>query len=352
MVYDVIVIGGGQAGLAMGYYLKKTSQNFIILDNNEKTGDVWRKRYESLVLFTPRSYSALPGLALTGDPEGFPTKDEIVNYLERYARHFDLPIQHNCHVQKIHQENNQFTIETKNSRLTAEKVVIATGPFHTPSIPPFAAQLPDHIVQLHSSEYKKPAQLKEGAVLVVGGGNSGAQIAVELSEHHETYLSVGQKLRFLPLTVVGKSIFWCFDKLGLLKADRNSRIGKKVQSQPDPIFGSELKEKLKNNRITLKGRTKSIKNNEIEFEDSTTITVSNVIWATGFKQDYSWIEIPNLLDDDGKIKHNRGVTDIEGLYFLGLPWQHRRGSALLLGVGDDAEFLYQKITSQNLVYSR
>jgi putative flavoprotein involved in K+ transport len=352
MVYDVVVIGGGQAGLAMGYYLRQTRLKFIILDNQARTGDVWRKRYDSLVLFTPRSYSALPGLPLTGDPEGFPTKDEVADYLERYAQHFELPIQHNYHVQKIHRENNFFTIETMNSRLTAEKVVVATGPFHTPSIPSFAAQLPDHVLQLHSSQYKNPAQLNKGPVLVVGGGNSGAQIAVELSEHYETYLSVSQKPRFLPLKVVGKSIFWCFDKFGLLKADRNSRIGKKVQSQPDPIFGSELKEKLKNNRITLKGRTKSIRNNEIEFDDSTTIPVQNVIWATGFKQDYSWIEIPNLLNDEGKIKYNRGVTDIEGLYFLGLPWQYRRGSALLLGVGDDAEFICHKIKESNLVYTK
>lgn len=350
MVYDVVVIGGGQAGLAMGYFLKQTSLKFVILDNQERTGDVWRKRYDSLVLFTPRSYSALPGLALSGDPDGLPAKDEIADYLEHYAQNFDLPILHNCNVQTIKQENNLFTIETNESRFRAEKVVVATGPFHTPIIPPFAKDLPSDILQLHSSEYKNPAQLNKGAVLVVGGGNSGAQIAVELSEHYETFLSVGQKPRILPLTVVGKSIFWCFDKVGLLQADRNSRIGKKIQSQPDPIFGLELKDKLKNNRITLKGRTQSIVNNEIQFEDSSTIAVKNIIWATGFKQDYSWIEIPNLLDHSGKIKQNRGITDIEGLYFLGLPWQHRRGSALLLGVGDDAEFLSQKIAAQNLVY--
>lgn len=343
MNYDVVVIGAGQAGLSMGYYLKQSSLSFIIVDNNKTAGDVWRNRYDSLVLFTPRSYSALPGLALEGDPSGFPTKDEIADYLERYAQIFELPIQFSCQVHRIHKENDTFMISTNDSIIKAKKIVIATGPFHTPRIPSFAQVLPQQVVQLHSSEYKNTAQLTEGFLLVVGGGNSGAQIAVELSNYHETYLSVGQKIRFLPLSIAGKSIFWWFDKLGILQANRDSFIGKKVQSQPDPIFGFELKEKLREKKVTLKARTKSILQNEIQFEDFSTINVQNVIWATGFVVDYSWIDIPNLLDNSGKPKHKRGVTEIEGLYFLGLPWQHSRGSALLLGVGQDAEFLFRQI---------
>lgn len=343
MIYDVVVIGAGQAGLAMGYYLKQSSLSFILVDNNKTVGDVWRKRYDSLVLFTPRSYSALPGLALEGDPSGFPTKDEIADYLERYAQTFDLPIQFLCHAHRIHKENDTYMISTNDSIIKAKKIVIATGPFHTPRIPSFAQEIPQLVVQLHSSEYKNPAQLNEGSVLVVGGGNSGAQIAVELSNYHETYLSAGQKIRFLPLSIAGKSIFWWFDKLGILQADRDSFIGKKVQSQPDPIFGFGLKGKLKDKKIILKSRTSSILKNEIQFEDLTTINVQNIIWATGFKADYSWIEIPNLLDHNDKVKHKRGVTEIEGMYFLGLPWQYRRGSALLLGVGEDAKFLYQQL---------
>ncbi|WML57887.1 NAD(P)/FAD-dependent oxidoreductase [Neobacillus sp. PS2-9] len=343
MIYDVVIIGAGQAGLSMGYFLKQTSLSFIILDNNKTVGDVWRKRYDSLVLFTPRSYSALPGLVVNGDPTGFPTKDEIADYLERYAQTFDLPIQFLCQVHRILKENDTYIISTTNSIIKTKKIVIATGPFHTPRIPSFAQELPQQVVQVHSSEYKNPAQLTEGSVLVVGGGNSGAQIAIELSNYHETYLSVGQRIRFLPLSIAGKSIFWWFDKLGILQANRDSFIGKKVQSQPDPIFGFELKEKLREKKITLKARTKSIQQNEIQFEDLSTINVQNVIWATGFVADYSWIDIPNLLDNSGKLKHKRGVTEIEGLYFLGLPWQHHRGSALLLGVGQDAEFLYRQI---------
>lgn len=343
MIYDVVVIGAGQAGLSMGYYLKQSSLSFIIVDSNNSTGDVWRNRYDSLVLFTPRSYSSLPGLALKGHPSGFPTKDEIADYLESYAKTFELPIQFSCQIQKVQKENETFVLSTQNGIIKTKKIVIATGPFHTPRIPSFAKELPENVAQFHSSEYRNPAQLKDGSVLIVGGGNSGAQIAVELSDHYETYLSIGQKIRFLPLIIACKSIFWWLDKLGILHANRDSFIGKKIQIQPDPIFGFDLKEKVKDKKVILKSRTTSIMNNKIQFEDLSAINVQNVIWATGFNEDYSWIDIPNLLDDNGKPKHQRGVTEIEGLYFLGLPWQYRRGSALLLGVGEDAKYLYQQI---------
>ncbi|MBW8350047.1 NAD(P)/FAD-dependent oxidoreductase [Bacillus sp. IITD106] len=345
MVYDVVVIGGGQAGLAMGYYLRKTPLSYIILDNNKSVGEAWRKRYDSLVLFTPRSYSSLPGLVLEGDPLGFPTKNEIADYLERYVKTFDLPIQLKCEVTKVRKENDEYHIVADDTILKSKKVIIATGPFHTPRIPSFAKDLPNNVIQLHSSEYKNPSQLNRGSVLVVGGGNSGAQIAVELSDSHETYLSIGHKIRFLPLSIGKKSFFWWCEKIGLLMASGDSFIGKKFKDKPDPIFGFELKEKIKNYEVQLKTRTKSIKENVIQFEDLSTLKVKNVIWATGFNKDYSWIEIHNLFDGNGNIRHTRGITDYAGLYFLGLPWQHRRGSALLLGVGDDAEFLAQHIES-------
>lgn len=345
MVYDILIIGAGQAGLSMGYYLKKTGLNFLLLDNHSHAGEVWQKRYDSLVLFTPRFYSSLPGLPLQGDPSGFPTKNEIADYLKIYAQTFDLPIQFNRQVQKVARVNDIFTISTNEQDIMAKKVIVATGPFHTPRIPSFATELSSDVIQLHSSEYQNPSQLHEGPVLVVGGGNSGAQIAVELSERHETYISVGQKIRFLPLLIAGRSIFWWFDKLGILKVHRDSFIGKKIQSQGDPIFGFELRQKLANQQVNLKSRTVSVHQNEITFDDNTSITVKNIIWATGFIPNYQWIDIQNLVDENGVIKHHRGVTDVEGLYFLGLPWQYRRGSALLLGVGDDAEYLYQHITS-------
>ncbi|WP_394233327.1 flavin-containing monooxygenase [Niallia oryzisoli] len=346
MIYDVVIIGAGQAGLSMGYFLKQTGLSFIILDNQNAVGDVWRNRYDSLILFTPRAYSSLPGLALKGDPAGFPTKDEIADYLEKYARTFDLPIQSKCHVEIIHKENHLFFISTNAGVvIKTKKIVIATGPFHTPKIPAYAKELPEHVVQLHSSQYKNKSQLNDGPVLVVGGGNSGAQIAVELSQDREIYLSVGHKLRFLPLSIGKKSFFWWCEKLGILQANHDSFIGKKVQGQPDLIFGYELRARIKDNSIKLKNRTTTIKKDEVQFADQSTIKVQNVIWATGYTLDYSWIDVPGLLDPDGKVKHIRGMTDIKGLYFLGLPWQYRRGSALLLGVGEDAEYLVKHIAN-------
>lgn len=196
VIHDVLVIGAGQAGLSMGYYLNKSSLSFLILDKNERIGEVWRNRYDSLVLFTPRSYSSLHGLPLDGDPNGFPTKNEIGDYLELYANAFDLPIQKNTEVQHITKLDGIFHITTQNSSLQTKNVIIASGPFQHPNIPIFSKVLSKEVVQLHSSQFKNHSQLQEGTALVVGGGNSGAQISVVLSESHHTYLSVGKKFVF------------------------------------------------------------------------------------------------------------------------------------------------------------
>ncbi|MBM7649010.1 putative flavoprotein involved in K+ transport [Bacillus ectoiniformans] len=343
MEYDVLIIGGGQAGLVMGYYLSQSRVSFLIVDKEKAVGETWRSRYDSLILFTPRSYSSLPGLKLPGRQNEFPTRDDMVQYLETYATTFSLPIQHETEVLSLVKKEKQFEVQTNKGTFHAKQVIVATGPFQKPSIPDISKQADSAIIQMHSSQYKQPAQLQEGAVLVVGGGNSGTQIAVELAEKHDVYLSVGQKIRFLPITIASKSIFWLFDLLGLLNASRESFFGKKLQAQGDPIFGYELKEQLQKGTIKLKPRTKNIQKNEVFFEDNHSIKVSNIIWATGFFSDYQWMDIPELFDEKGKPIHQRGITQVEGLYFLGLPWQHRRGSSLLLGVGEDAKYLYQHI---------
>lgn len=343
MIYDVIIIGAGQAGLSIGYYLQQSPLSFLILDNQKRIGDVWRKRYDSLVLFTPRSYSSLPGLNLAGDPNGFPTKDEIADYLENYAVTFELPVQLNTKVVNVTKQGLIFLIETQNNILHARKVVIASGPFQIPSIPSFAKGLSKDVVQLHSSQYVNPSQLKEGTVLIVGGGNSGAQIAVELSQFHDTYLSVSQPIRYLPLKLLNRSIFEWFDKMGILRANSTSFIGKRLQKQGDPIFGYELRERLREQQIKLKNRAINGIDDKIHFTDKTSLNVQNIIWATGFNFDYSWIALENLLNTNGELIHQRGISNIAGLYFLGLPWQHRRGSALLLGVGNDAKYLSEHI---------
>lgn len=342
-MYDVMVIGSGQAGLSMGYYLKKTALSFTIIDQNTRIGDTWRNRYDSLTLFTPSLYSSLPGLRLKKERNCMPTKDDIANYLENYAKTFSLPVQLGIHVKNISKIDDFFSLETNKGVVEARNLVVATGPFHTPRIPSFSKKLSKDIVQLHSSSYKNPSQLKDGNVLVVGAGNSGAQIAVELANTHKTYLSTSRKLRFLPLFIMNKNIFWWFDKLGILKATRDSFIGQKLQLYGDPIFGTELKTKMKAGLIRLKARTKTASENEVIFADASTLKVDNIIWATGFRPNYDWLNLLNLIDKQGNVIHERGITQQKGVFFLGLPWQYRRGSSLLEGVGKDAYYLYQHI---------
>lgn len=267
----------------------------------------------------------------------------MVEYLSTYAKFFSLPIQLNTSVQKLSKAGNSFTIKTNVGEFHAKNIVVATGPFQTPFIPKFSSNLSSTVYQVHSSEYKNQNQLKEGSVLVVGGGNSGAQIAVELSKERKVYLSIGQKMMFLPQTIGTKNLFWWFDKLGLLNVNINTNVGLFLSKRHDPIFGLELKNLIKNATVELKSRTQSIHNDLFYFEDHTQLHVDNVIWSTGFKEEYSWIQIDDLIDSNGDPIHQRGVTTIEGLYFLGLPWQFRRGSGLLYGVGKDANYLYQQI---------
>jgi putative flavoprotein involved in K+ transport len=339
MFYDEIVIGAGQAGLAMGYYLKKEKRSFLILGKEKNIGDVWRERYDSLVLFTTRAYSTLPGFHFEGDQHTYPTKDELADYLSAYAKNFALPLQFNTNVYRLYKEDNHFVVKTNQGDFISKNVIVATGPFQTPYIPVFSQQLSDDIYQVHSSEYHNPGQLKKGPVLIIGGGNSGAQIAVELSRSKEVYFSVGHKMKFFPQVIGNRNIFWWFQKLGLLQANINTKIGRFLSRQPDPIFGLELKRALKEKKVIIKPRSVSVENDRIMFEDVSTLSFSNVIWATGFKSDYDWINIDGVLTHNGKPIHQRGVTNVKGLYFIGLPWQYRRGSGLLYGVGYDAAYL-------------
>ncbi|MFC0215773.1 flavin-containing monooxygenase [Paenibacillus chartarius] len=340
---DVLVIGASQTGLAAAYYLKMTNANFVVVGREKRVGDVWRKRYDSLVLFTPRRYSSLPGLTLEGEQDGYAAKDEIAEYLERYVQRFDLPVRLETEVRSLTKEQGIFRIQTSGGEWRARNVIVATGPFQKPRIPEFAASIDKDLVQLHTSEYLNPSDLQEGSVAVVGAGNSGAQIAVELSKDRDVLLSVGHKMKFLPLKAFGKSMFWWFDKLGMLEATIHSAFGHLISRQPDPIFGLELRSLIREGRVEVKPRATRVQDQTVIFEDGSKAQVRNLIWATGFRSDYSWIKIPDVLDGKGKPVHIRGVSRIDGLYFLGLPWQYRRGSALIGGVGRDAEYVINHI---------
>lgn len=345
--YDVIVIGAGQAGLAMGYVLKQTNLSFTLLDAHAETGASWRNRYDSLVLFTPRSLSALPGLPFPGDPDSLPNKDDVANYLQLYAKTFDLPIIHNSMVRSVRHKGDRYEIQADSGIYNAGRVVVATGPFQHPQIPPWAAKLPDNIIQLHTSQYKNPAQIPDGTVLLVGNGNSGAQIAAELSATHPVYLATGRPRRHLPQTLWGKNIFTYLKWSGLLSVTVDSPLGQWLSRQPDPLFGwgEAVCQLSKGGQLRLLPRAISADGEGVLFQNGERVLPQAVIWSTGFRPDYRWLEVEGILDHRGFPLHRRGISPIEGLYFLGLPWQYRRTSALLAGVGADAAYLVQHMLS-------
>lgn len=336
---EVIIVGAGQAGLSMGYWLRKLQRSFLLLEAGPRIGESWRQRYDSLVLFTPRRYSALLGLALPGDPEGRPTKDELADYLYTYANHFALPIQMDTRVVDMQKHGETFLLQTTQGTYQARTVIVATGPFHHPRIPAFASALSPRVEQLHSASYHNPSEIPPGPVLVVGAGDSGAHLAAELAHAHPVSLAAAHPLYFVPLKLLGKSLFWYLDHLRLLEVDGATRLGAWLKAQPEPVLGLELKQALQDRRVQIKPRAASAHGNVVQFADGSQAQVRTVIWATGYRQDCSWIRIPGALDERGRPRGQQGVSSTPGLFFLGFPWQPSRGSALVGWVGKDARRL-------------
>lgn len=339
--FEVVVVGAGQAGLAIGSFLRQQGRRFVIIDSADSIGAAWRARWESLTLFTPRRYSGLPGVLFPGDPEGYPTRDEVIAYLERYAQTFDLPIELNSRVRRLSSEDGRFVIETDGRTIRVGQVVVATGPFQMPFVPEFASGLASEVFQVHSTEYRKPSDVPDGTVLVVGGGNTGFQMAKELSATHKVQLAVGSRQTPLPQRILGRDVFWWLTKTGVLNKTVESRLGSKLRHR-DTLIGSSPRELRQRYGAEVKSRAVEASGRVVRFEDGSELEVDAVIWATGYRPDYSWIELP-VFDRDRRLVHWRGVTDVPGLYFLGLTWQHTRGSALIGWVKDDAAFIAEQI---------
>ena len=339
---DVAVIGAGQAGLAIGYFLAQQSRRFVILDGADSIGAAWRGRWDSLVLFTPRSYDSLPDLTFPGEPNGYPTRDEVTGYLERYAAEFELPIQLNSRVLRLSADNGHYVLELDRENIEATQVVIATGPFQMPFVPAFAGDIAPDVFQTHSTGYRKPSDIPDGTVLVVGGGNTGFQIAEELAATHKVHLAVGSRQMPLPQTLLGRDLFWWLGKLGLLEKTAESRLGRRLRDR-ETLIGSSPGA-IKRRGVKMRPRARSAAGTTVRFADGSDLQVNAVVWATGYRPDHSWIDVP-VFDPDGSARHQRGVTDLAGLYFLGLPWQHTRGSALLGWVKDDAAYIAERIAA-------
>jgi putative flavoprotein involved in K+ transport len=338
----VAVIGAGQAGLAMGYFLRRQGRRFVILERADSVGSAWRERWETLTLFTPRRYSGLPGLTFPGDPDGYPTRDEVIAYLERYAETFELPIELNGEVTKLERgDDGRFRLEVDARTIIADQVVVATGAFQAPSVPKIAEKLTGDVFQTHAVGYRRPDEVPAGTVLVVGGGNTGFQIAKELSATHKVVLSVGSRQKPLPQRVLGRDLFWWLTKTRILDKTVDSRLGRRLSTR-DTLIGSSPRQLEKRYGVELKPRAVDADGRTVRFDDGSELDVEAVLWATGYRADYSWITLPNF-HQEGRLRHRRGVTDVPGLYFLGLTWQHTRGSALIGWVKDDAEYIAEQI---------
>jgi putative flavoprotein involved in K+ transport len=348
--FETVIIGGGQAGLSVGYHLARRDRRFVILDANERIGDAWRKRWDSLRLFTPARYDGLAGWRFPAPAVSFPTKDEMADYLESYAARFDLPVRTSVKVDGLSREGDRFVVASGNRRFEAEHVVVATGANQVPKVPAFADDLHPSIVQLHSSQYRHPSQLQEGAVLVVGAGNSGAEIAFEVSRTRPTFLS-GKPSGEIPVRhgpAMARFFFPVIRFVGNHVLTLRTPIGRKVQpkfiSHGAPLIRVKLKD-LAAAGVEQVPRTVGMEGGRPALEDGRVLEVSNVIWCTGFREEFPWIDLP-IFGEDGRPLHERGVVVGEpGLYFVGLLFQYAAGSDVLPGVGRDAEYIAKHIAS-------
>lgn len=351
---ETIVIGGGQAGLSLGYHLKRRELPFLILESHTRIGEPWRSRWDSLRLFTPARFDALPGLPFPAPPDSFPTKDEMAAYLERYAAHFALPVRTGSKVTELSRRDSMFVIRTDDRVYTADQVVVAMSSYQRRRVPAFAGELAPHIVQLHSSEYRNPSQLSPGGVLLVGAGNSGAELALEARRHgHATWLS-GRDTGHVPFRIespVGRLLFTRFTLRVLLHRifSTSTPVGRKVR--PKMLAHGGLLIRVKPSDLAEAGiervsRIVGGRDGKPLLEDGRTLDVANVIWCTGFDTGLSWIKLP-VIDGEGHTIQDRGVVAGEpGLYFVGQHFQYAVSSTMIHGVERDAEYVARQIVSR------
>jgi len=335
--YEVVVVGAGQAGLAVGYELLRRDVSFVILEAAQEIGESWRRRWDSLLLFTPARYSALPGVVFPGDPDHYPTKDEVADYLRDYVRIFDLPVEPARRVKRVTTSHGDFVIESDGQSYRSSAVVIASGSFQSPWVPSWSRDVSSGVVQVHASAYRNPVMLPPGLVLVVGDGDSGRQIAQDLSlSGRSVCLSHGKRRLYLPQHVLGRDVFWWLTKVGGPELDASTRRAHFIRKH-EPVVGSSLRT-LRAGGTAIVPRAVGAARDGVTLEGGQILSPAAIVWATGFRHDFSWIKIP-AFDERGLPLHSHGVSSHPGLYFLGLRFQRRVGSALLGWVGDDASFI-------------
>jgi putative flavoprotein involved in K+ transport len=348
---ETVVIGGGQAGLSVGHHLARRGRPFLILDANQRVGDAWRNRWDSLCVFTPARYNGLAGLPFPAPAHSFPTKDQVADYLEAYADQLQLPVRTGVRVDRLSRDDGRFVVAVGDRSWEADNVVVAMSTFQVPRVPPFATELRPDIVQLHSAGYRNPSQLQEGGVLVVGAGNSGAEIALEVASRHPTWLA-GKESGHVPFRIEGAAARYVFQPL-LFRV-----VGHRVLTVDTPI-GRRLRPRLlahgaplvrvRPKDLTAAGiqrvpRVVGVRDGHPLMADQQVLEVANVIWCTGSGPDFSWIDLPVFGDRKDEPMHHRGVVATQpGLYFVGLSFLYAMSSGFLPGVDRDAEHVVQAI---------
>jgi len=355
--YDVVVIGAGQAGLATGYFLKRTGLKFLILDANARVGDVWRRRWNSLRLFTPAKLDGLAGMRFPAPKESFPTKDEMADYLEAYAARFALPVRTGTRVNRLSRSGEGYRIETDRGAIEAAQVVVAMASYQTPRVPAFARELRGDIVQLHARDYRNPAQLREGGVLIVGAGNSGAEIALDLARQHEVWLA-GRDTGHVPFRIDGFAARWLLTRLVLRVAFHRvltvrTPIGRKVRPKILSQGGALIRVKpaqLEAAAIHRAPRMIGVRDGLPLLDDGRSLDVANVVWCTGFNAGFDWIDLP-IFDPKavghGEPEHEAGVVpEAPGLFFVGLHFLYAFSSTMVHGVSRDAKRIARAVAAR------
>jgi putative flavoprotein involved in K+ transport len=352
--FDVIVIGGGQAGLSVGYYLKRRGVRFAILDASERVGDAWRNRWDSLRLFSPARFDGLAGMPFPAPGDHLPTKDEMADYLEAYAKKFELPVRTGTRVERVSKQEERYVVEAAGEVFEADQVVVAMSSFQKPRVPAFASELSADIVQIHSSDYKTPSQLKPGAVLVVGAGNSGAEIAIEIIRSGHATVVAGADTGEAPIDMdsafarrIGAPFMFrvMFHRVLTIKTPMGRKARPKMLKQATPLI------RTKNKHLLAAGaertpRVEGVRDGKPVLADGRVLDVSNVVWSTGFHPGHAFIDLP-IFDESGEPKHVGGVVESSpGLYFVGLHFLYAMSSAMIHGVGRDAQRIVDTLMRQ------
>ncbi len=336
---DVLVIGAGQAGLGTAYELGRRAPDLsvLVVDGTPRAGQAWLDRWDSLRLFTPRRFSELPGLRFPAGPTRCPDRVEMAAYLQEYVRAHRIRVRTGSRVERVTRTTEGFLVEAGGWRAAARHVVVATGPFHDRFVPPAATELGPGVRQLHSYDYRSPDDLPEREVVVVGGGNSAAQLALELAEVREVTMVTPRAPWFVPSQVLGVSTYHVMEWFGILQADPDGPVGRYVRRRGDPVFGKELQPLLRDGRVRLRAsRVVGAEADRLLLADGSSVRTQAVLWCTGFHSTFPWLEVPGALDAEGAPRSQSGASPVPGLHWMGLPWQSRLDSSIVHGVHADA----------------